>query len=199
LADDRPSWRPDSFGYSLWGTSERFEFARVKLLDYTADVAALETSSNPFAALVLAHLKTQETSQDGEARRSWKVRLVKGLYERGLDAHDIRQLFRLIDWMMDLPKPLEALFLQEIYEFEGDKHMPYVTSAERFGREAGFEDGLREGLLRGIELGLRLRFGSDGLRLSPEIRQIADVAVLQAIQDAIETVATLDELHRVWS
>jgi hypothetical protein len=163
------------------------------------DVAALEKSSNPFAALVLAHLKTQETSQDGEARQIWKLRLVKGLYERGLDARDIRQLFRLIDWMMDLPKPLEAMFLQEIYEFEGEKHMPYVTSAERFGREAGFEEGLREGLLAGIELGLNLRFGPTGLRLLSEIRQITDVDLLRSIQKAIVTAATPDELRQIWS
>ena len=56
----------------------------VKLLDYAADVPALETNPNPFAAVVLAHLKTRETRQDPDARCLWKVRLIKGLYERGL-------------------------------------------------------------------------------------------------------------------
>ena len=103
LGDERAAWRPDRFGYSLWGCSVGFQFAAVKLLDYGADVAALESNRNPFAVVVLAHLKTQETGHDDEARRAWKVRLVKGLYERGLDAEDVRRLFRLIDWLMDLP------------------------------------------------------------------------------------------------
>ena len=73
LADERAGWRPDRFGYSLWGCSVGFEFPVVKLLDYAADFAALESSANPFATLVLAHLKTQETRRDFESRRVWKV------------------------------------------------------------------------------------------------------------------------------
>src|SRR5947209_12902059 len=79
LGDDRPGWRPDRFGYDLWGCSVGIQFPVAKLLDYAADVAALEADPNPFAAVVLAHLKTQETRQDPEARRAWKVRLVRGL------------------------------------------------------------------------------------------------------------------------
>jgi hypothetical protein len=200
LADDRSNWRPKSFGYSLWGTETAFQFATVKLLDFGADVAALEANPNPFAVIVLAHLKTQETGRDQEVRRAWKVRLVKGLYARGLGSDNIRELFRLIDWMMDLPKPLERQFLQEIYEFEEERHMPYVTSAERFGREEGLEEGRRECLLEGIEIALKLRFGPDGLLLLlPEIRQVRDVEVLRTIHRAIETAATPDALRKIWS
>jgi hypothetical protein len=98
LADEQASWRPDQFRYTLWGCTVDFRFPVVKLLDYGAEVAALEANPNPFAAVVLAHLKTQETRQDAAARHVWKVRLVKGLYERGLSKEDIRQLFRLIDF-----------------------------------------------------------------------------------------------------
>ena len=40
--------------------------------------------------MVLAHLKTLETRGDEAARRAWKVRLVKHLYERGLRARELR-------------------------------------------------------------------------------------------------------------
>jgi len=83
LGDNRPAWRPDQFGYELWGTKVGIEFATAKLLDYAVDEAALEAHSNPFAVVVLAHLKTLETAHDDEARRVSEVRLVKGLYERG--------------------------------------------------------------------------------------------------------------------
>ncbi len=207
LGDERPAWRPDRFGYSLWGCTVGFQFPAVKLLDYAEDVAALEADRNPFAVIVLAHLKTQETGHDVEARRAWKVRLVKGLYERGLHAEDVRRLFRLIDWMMDLPMALEGMFLQEILDFEKESQMPYVTSAEQIFREAGLEEGLQkgrqewlqEGLLEGIELGLKLRFGADGLVLMPEIRAIADVDLLRTLRIAVETAATPDELRRFWA
>jgi hypothetical protein len=61
LGDEQRSWRPQHFGYSLWGCSMRLEFPVVKLLDYGDRVAELEAERNPFAAVVLAHLKTVET------------------------------------------------------------------------------------------------------------------------------------------
>ena len=58
LGDDRSGWRPHQFGYELWGTKAGIEFATAKLLDYAADEPALEANPNPFAVVVLAHLKT---------------------------------------------------------------------------------------------------------------------------------------------
>jgi len=60
LGDEQRGWRPAHFGYSLWGCSMRLEFPVVKLLDYADRVAELEAERNPFAAVVLAHLKTVE-------------------------------------------------------------------------------------------------------------------------------------------
>lgn len=39
----------------------------------------LETQDNPFAWIVLAHLKSLETRNDATARRVWKFRLVRTL------------------------------------------------------------------------------------------------------------------------
>jgi hypothetical protein len=49
--------------------------------------------------------------------------------------------------------------------------------------------------LAGIELGLELRFGEEGLRLLPEIRQIEEVEVLGAIHAGLKRVGSLDELR----
>lgn len=53
LGDDRPNWRPSTFGYTLWGCVLRLDFPTVKLLDY--DPAILATHTNPCATVVLAH------------------------------------------------------------------------------------------------------------------------------------------------
>ena len=78
----------------------------------------------------------------------WKVRLIKGLYDRGLSAEDVRQLYRFIDWIMYLPESLERLVWQEITTYQEEKRMPFITFAER----VGMEKGLEKGLLKGKEL-----------------------------------------------
>lgn len=188
LADERAGWRPDRFEYSLWGCSVGFQFPVVKLLDYGADLAALESSTNPFATLVLAHLKTQETRTDFESRRAWKVRLVKGLYERGLSRKEVRSLFRFVDWMMDMPKGLDDRFWKEVQQFEQEKHMPYVTGVERRAE--------KRGLMKGIELGLKLKFGTEGQQLIPEIQRIDDIEVLENVIRAIEIATNVEEVRR---
>jgi hypothetical protein len=143
--------------------------------------------------VVLAHLKTRETRQDPNARCVWKVRLIKGLYERGLSKQDVRELFRLIDWMMDLPEAQYRQFWQEMEQYEKEKQVPYITSVERHGMERG----KREGLLAGITTCLKLRFGAEGLELLSAVQSVTDVDRLQAILKAIETATDLDELRRL--
>ncbi|MEW6368703.1 MAG: Rpn family recombination-promoting nuclease/putative transposase [Acidobacteriota bacterium] len=65
--------------------------------------------------------------------------------------------------------------------------------------EEGMRKGLQQGLLRAIEMGLQLKFGADGLRLLPEIRKISDADVLEAIEQGIKTVATIEELKRIYA
>ena len=60
LGDEEPDWRPNQFGYSLWGFTIRVEFPIVKLLDYANRAAELDTRQNPFAAIFLAHPETEK-------------------------------------------------------------------------------------------------------------------------------------------
>jgi hypothetical protein len=191
LADDDPDWRPNQFGYSRWGFRTGTEFPIVKLLDYATPSQALETDPNPFAMVVLAHLKTLETRRSPADRQAWKLRLVKRLYERGMDADDVRQLYRFIDWLMDLPQDLEQRFQQEITAYQQEKRMPFMTGFERVG--------IQQGLLKGLEVSLKLKFGDEGLKLMPELREIHDHVLLEKILHAIQTAASPDDLRRVWT
>jgi hypothetical protein len=195
LADDDPDWRPGRFGYGRWGFRTGTEFPHPKLLDYAEHWQALEADANPFAVVVMAHLKTLETRQAPADRHAWKLRLVKGLYERGMEREDVWQLFRFIDWIMDLPESLGNLFWQEIAQYEEEKHMPFITTPERIGMEKGLE----EGLLAGIEVSLTVKFGEEGERLLPEIRELHDNKVLRAVLRAIAKATSPDEVRRVWT
>ena len=53
-------------------------------------------------------------------------------------------------------------------------------------------------MLNGIELALDLRFGAAGLALMPEIAAIDKVATLQAIRDALRTVASPEALRALY-
>jgi flagellar biosynthesis/type III secretory pathway protein FliH len=66
------------------------------------------------------------------------------------------------------------------------------------GLQQGRQEGLRQGLLAGLELALELKFGRAGLDLVPELRQIEDLAVLQAVGERLKTANTLDELRRIY-
>lgn len=106
-----------------------------------------------------------------------------------MTAAEVRQLLRFIDWMMDLPESLAALFEQELAAYEEEKHMPFITSFER--------TGIRKGLLAGIKALLRVKYGEPGLELLPEIEQIHDHEKLETILNALETTNTPAELRRL--
>jgi hypothetical protein len=190
LGDDRPGWRPGGFGYGRWGCRVGIDFPAVKLLDYAQVAPALETDPNPFAVLVLAHLKTLETQKDPSSRQLWKVRIVKGLYERGFSKADVQQLFRFIDWMMELPHALKGLFWQEIEQHQKEKAMPYISTPEQLAREA-----VR---LEGLEVALEVKFGPEGLKLLPELREL-DHEQLRVVLQAVKTAKAPEELRTLWT
>jgi hypothetical protein len=72
--DDEPAWRPDQFGYGMFGCATGIHFPIVKLVAYSSHAEQLEADLNPLATVVLAHLKTQETRADPAARRTLSER-----------------------------------------------------------------------------------------------------------------------------
>ena len=189
LADDEPKWRPEEFRQILFGCETGIRFPTVKLLDL--DETALEESANPFSKVVIAHLKARQTLDDPGARHTAKIRLVRGLYERGFSAKDVRELFRVIDWLMVLPPPLAEVFQDDVEKIQKEKHMPFVTSIEQVAE--------RRALRQGIEVALKIRFGDEGLKLMPEIREIYDQEQLRTILTSLETIASPNEVRRLWS
>jgi hypothetical protein len=107
------------------------------VLDYAAQYEELESNPNPFAVVVQAQLKALETRRAPGERYTWKIRLVKGLYQRGMNAEDVRRLVNFIDWVMDLPEPLQQSFKGEIEAFRREKQMPFMNVFERDAMQQG--------------------------------------------------------------
>ena len=202
------------FVANLWGYGVQFTFRAVKLVDYRANLTSLQNIPNPFATIILAHLQAQETRQDPNARLAWKLAILRQLYTQGYNREQIIGLFRFIDWVMALPADLTRQFWHEVERFEREQKMPYITSIEQIGREAGLkeglqeglkeglkeglQEGLRQGLLDGIELALKIKFGAASAEVLPEIRGLTNLEVIRAVYTQLETAQTIDDVRGIY-
>lgn len=122
LCDEDKNWRPEQFGYDHgFGSSLDFCFQNLKLLDFNERWEELEQSDNPFATIIMAHLKALDTSDAPESRKTWKTKLTLQLYEKEFEEQDIRNLYKFIDKVMVLPEPLQKEFWEEFKQFESGK------------------------------------------------------------------------------
>lgn len=207
LGDDRPAWRPASYGYALWDCTLEFRFPIVKLLDYAQRRDELEHDANPFVTVVLAHLATQETRHNYAQRAFAKFALTRRLYTLGYDRQLIIDLYRFIDWMVTLPPDMEVAVWQQIKDFEQEGQMSYITTAERIGHAEGLQagraegraEGRTEGLVEGIGAMLDLKFGSAGTALMSEIQEITDIATLERLLLTIKTAVTPEDVRAAYT
>lgn len=200
FGDTRKSWRPYFCETDVWGTRQRFEFPVSKLLDFEEGLEELEICANPFALLVAATLYVQKTTPESPLRREAKFQLVRGLYERGLSAAEVRGLFRLVDWVMMLTPEQRDTFNEELYDFERSKSMPYITSVEQKGIEMGIERGMERGrerergsLRAAIIRALESRFGQAPEQVGPLLQQVEDSEQLVNLVGLVAGAATLEE------
>ena len=159
LADEQASWRPQVYEQAHWGCALRFEYLVCKLLDYNRRPEDLGADLNPMAVVVAAHFAAMATRGDSEKRFNLKWQLTRNLYERGYSKQQVLSLYRLIDWVLAMPKEMELAFEEKLLAYEKETSMLHITSAERIGIEKGIEKGLQkgieEGLQKGIEEGLQ--------------------------------------------
>jgi Domain of unknown function (DUF4351) len=202
LCDESLFWRPNRYGVNYPDTSLNFRFGTVKLLDWRDRMDELESSSNPFAMVVMTHLKVIETKQNIDQRKVWKFALTRTLYEKGYQRQEILDLYRFIDWVMILPEAIEREFWQELQVFEEERKMTYVTNAERFGFERGIEQGIEQGMTqeaRSLVLRqLTRRIGTMAPSIESQIAMLS-ISQLESLGEALldfSTAADLDEWLR---
>jgi hypothetical protein len=133
LGDESTEWRPDAFGYELWGCSLALRFPTVKLLDL--DTTALEATRNPFATLALLHRDAQQTRGRPEERVRRRAARYRALLRQNYAAEDIRTLLRLIEHMLRLGPQFaeEAHATMQQVEQEETGMDTFVSSIEEFG------------------------------------------------------------------
>ncbi|MBE9257403.1 MULTISPECIES: hypothetical protein [Aphanizomenonaceae] len=188
LGDSQASWRPQEYSYGRWGCRLSLQFPTVKLLDYEPRWSELEQSDNPFAVLVMAHLRTQATTKDLTSRLRWKLSLIKQMYELGYSREKILQLFDLIDRLMTLPPDLDLNFKTELKQFEDEQKMRYVSSIERLG--------ISEGIQQSIASIVEARFNYVPPELVEQLNQIYDNERLKRLLKQAMTTISIAEFQQ---
>ena len=203
LADAHKRWKPDSYGFSVLGCRHTLEFPVAKLTDYEEKMDELLASDNVFGLITVAHILTQQTRKKHQERYIAKQRLVRLLYERKWDKQRVIVLFRVVDWLMQLPDWLNSQVWQELETIEENKKVQYITSVERIGIAKGMATGMATGMAKGVEKG-RVEGQSRLLRRQLERRfgvlpswateQLANASEeqLEAWGEAILTAPTLE-------
>ncbi len=163
------------------------KFDTVKLIDYKWE--ELEQSSNLFAILVMAHLKTKTTTNKLADREQWKWQLIRSLYERGLSRYDIENLFRFIDKMMSLTQELQQKLLTKITEYEKEIEMPFLTPTEEIFLERGEKKGRKQDIIKLLQV----KFGDVPEILSKNIQNVDDITALEELLISTMTITSLAE------
>ncbi|WP_432379748.1 DUF4351 domain-containing protein [Duganella sp. P38] len=160
LADEDPDWRPGAFHNDVLGTVMGISFATAKLLDHAEQDAALLASDNPFAWVVLAHLRTQQARHDPNQLYAVKSQLTRLMFQHGWHKERILAMFKVINWMMVLPAPLQQRYWDAVIELDMEvdmtrlsELMEIVTPLEQMFMDRGWEKGLKEGRAAGLEAG----------------------------------------------
>ncbi|MCC2693904.1 Rpn family recombination-promoting nuclease/putative transposase [Nodularia sp. LEGE 04288] len=188
LGDNQANWRPQEYSYGRWGCWLSLQFPIVKLLDYEAHWLELEQSESPFAVLVMAHLRTQATTQDLTGRLRWKLSLIKRMYELGYSRDKISQLFRLLDRLMTLPPDLDLNFKAELKRFEAEQEMTYITSIERIG--------IAQATQKHIAKILTIRFKDVPPELVEQLNELYDVESLNQLLEKAVTTNSISEFQQ---
>jgi hypothetical protein len=133
LGDERPEWQPEVFEYELWGCQLRLRFPVAKLA--LLDTALLEAERNIFVTIVLLHRDAQETWTAPRERIRRKAARYRRMLSLGYSASDVRQLVRLADRLLRLPKAMVVEAREAMRAVEEEFAVTYITSYEELARD----------------------------------------------------------------
>jgi hypothetical protein len=144
----------------------------------------LQASDNAFAILTAAHILTKRTHKNPKDRYAAKFTVTRLLYRNGWDKQKVINFFRVIDWLMKLPKDLTIDFKKELNQLEEEQQMRYVTSIEQLamaeGMQVGRQEGRSGGMIDAIREMFTLRFPQvDVSAYTDKFRSIAEAKIAE--------------------
>jgi len=85
--------------------------------------------------------------------------------------------------------------LTEVHTMLAERVKQWTKEWAEEGMQKGMQKGLQKGLLEAIELGLSIKFGSEGAAVLERVRKIEDIDRLRAIKEVVKIAATLEEVE----
>jgi hypothetical protein len=184
---------------ALWRCRLLFEFPVAILVHWRGREQELLASKNPFALVVLAHLKVMEAKGDVRKKYLVKRELILLLQDQGYSAEATQSLLRFLDWLIRLPEKLDQKLEIEMEEITEGKRMPYVTSwerrAEKRGRAEGKKLGAKESLLDTVFRLLKLKIGKLDNDIKLQLEKLS-VARLKKLTEDLLNFSQPDDLDR---
>ena len=150
LGDTSRKWRPTSYSYQSFGCRITFHFLICKTIDFQGKLDDPRYRHQQVLFIIAAHLGTQQHRQNPQRLKDYRLELTVRFSNKGYSLLEIRQLHRLIDWLMPLPDGLKIQFRTQLQQRLPDKSMPHITLFEELALKEGLEKGLVEGLEKGI-------------------------------------------------
>lgn len=147
LADLDEHWRPAEDAFHLADFESRLRFPVCKLVE-KVDREWGEDDRSLAVQVARAQIAALRTAGDPKGRYQAKWQVVRNLYRLGYNADELREIFRLIDWMLRLPGHWSRKLEQELTALEESINMPYVTSVERIAEARGRAEGGASVLLK---------------------------------------------------
>ena len=154
LGDTSRKWRPTSYSYQSFGCRITFYFRICKTIDFKGKLDDPRYRHQQVFFIIAAHLGTQQHRQNPQRLKDYRLELTVRFSNKGYSLLEIRQLHRLIDWLMPLPDALKIQFRTQLQQRLPDKIMPHITLFEELALKEGLEKGIQKGLEQGLEKGI---------------------------------------------
>lgn len=188
LIDEDKNFRPDCYEVIVANFQNTFRFPVAKLVDY--DEKELENNDNPFAIATRIQLKKIEAGKDVDKRYNFKLNFTRELYRKGYSREKIIAVYKFIDFILVLPKPLAIKFKVEHEKIEEKRKMPYVTSNERLAKEEGAWESALDDVIEVI----KLRFPDAPYSVIEKVKYVDDIDKLKKLHRQAVVIKFIDEL-----
>ena len=143
--------------------------------------------------IIAAHLGTQQHRRNPQNLFDCRFELFVKLDNEGYSPPEIRQLIRLIDWLMPLPDDLKLQFRNQLQQRLPDKTMPHITLFEELALKEGRQEGILENAREAIIDVLDTRFGEVPDAVREQVNALCSEPTLKDLLRRAVRASSLDE------
>jgi hypothetical protein len=159
LADIDPGWQPCRYEKDFMGCRVAFEYPVCKLVDLLEGKMPKRSLAALAAQAQIAALQTSHSSRE---RLALRLQMWRELLGQGWQKEEILEAFRLLSWMMRLPRAEGLQFRRIVSDWPEMKTTAPMTDIEEIWLEEGIEKGIEKGRQEGRQEG-RMEGRQEGL------------------------------------